>query len=160
MKRLLISACLVLAGLLVIPNVSNAQEIYQYAAKIVHGEYSDIILSHGKYYTAVDIHNPNDTTVRFEKKIAVADTFECTILPLPPGFLDPDCAVEIDARAFQDAMENDPRTAYSDYLIGFLVIESEYELDVMAVYTVTSGKWLCRNTSLEIEHVSPRIIQR
>ena len=105
----------------------------------------------GLYFTAVNVHNPTYTTIRFLLKIAVA-------LPgLKPGpvskFYDaklgPDEALEIDSPDIFKLAE-----AKADFLKGFVVIESEVELDVVAVYTAAGSEGQVE--TLHTERVPPR----
>lgn len=108
----------------------------QYAAKFVCGKSAGEVVAPGVYFTAVNIHNPTYTAVRFRIKIAVA-------LPgLKPGpvskFFDaelgPDEALEIDCPDIFKYAETD-----ANFLKGFVVIETDVELDVVAVYTAAGG---------------------
>ena len=105
---------------------------FQYAAKFVCGKSEGKVVAPGVYFTAVNVHNPTYTTVRFRIKIAVA-------LPgLEPGpvskFFDaklgPDQALEIDCPDIFKYAKTE-----ADFLKGFVVIETDVELDVVAVYT-------------------------
>ena len=105
---------------------------FQYAAKFVCGKSEGKVVAPGVYFTAVNVHNPTYTAVRFRIKIAVA-------LPgLEPGpvskFFDaklgPDQALEIDCPDIFKYAETD-----ANFLKGFVVIETDVELDVVAVYT-------------------------
>ena len=109
---------------------------FQYAAKFVCGKSAGEVVAPGVYFTAVNIHNPTYTAVRFRIKIAVA-------LPgLKPGpvskFFDaelgPDEALEIDCPDIFKYAETD-----ASFLKGFVVIETDVELDVVAVYTAAGG---------------------
>lgn len=109
---------------------------FQYAAKFVCGKSAGEVVAPGVYFTAVNIHNPTYTAVRFRIKIAVA-------LPgLKPGpvskFFDaelgPDEALEIDCPDIFKYAET-----RADFLKGFVVVETDVELDVVAVYTAAGG---------------------
>jgi len=108
------------------------RRIFQYAAKFVCGKSPGKVVASGVYFTAVNVHNPTYTRVRFRVKIAVG-------LPeLKPGpvsqfhdaELGPDEALEIDCPDIFKLARTDAR-----FLKGFVVIESAVELDVVAVYT-------------------------
>jgi len=123
----------------------------QYAAKFVCGKSDGKVVAPGVYFTAVNVHNPTYTPIRFRVKIAVA-------LPgLKPGpvskfheaELGPDESLEIDCPDIFKLVDTK-----ADFLKGFVVIESEVELDVVAVYTA-SGKDGQVET-LHTERVSPR----
>jgi len=103
---------------------------YQYAVTFVCGEADDAVVAPGEYWTAINVHNPTDRPVRFEKKVATALPHE---EPGPvSGFHDaelgPDEALEIDR---EDILEH--ADAEGEFLKGFVVIESGVELDVVAM---------------------------
>ena len=118
---------------------------FQYAVKFICGRSDGQVLSPGEYFTAINIHNPTDSTVVFRYKVAAA-------LPpptSPPVFsnlkLEPDGALEIDCPHILP----DP----GGFRKGFVVIESDVDLDIVAVYTVggRSGQ-----VSIHMERVAPR----
>jgi hypothetical protein len=125
--------------------------IFQYAAKFVCGKSAGKVVAPGVYFTAVNIHNPTYTTIRFRVKIAVAEP------GLKPGpvskfhdaELGPDEALEIDCPDISKLAETK-----TDFLKGFVVIESEVELDVVAVYTAAGKDGQVE--TLHTERVSPR----
>jgi hypothetical protein len=124
---------------------------FQYAAKVVCGTTTGGALAPGVYFTAINVHNPEDKAIRFEAKVAVAS----------PGFkpgpvskwheakLGADEALEIDC---PDIMKL--ARIKGKFLKGFLVIESESELDVVAVYTAAGAEGQVE--SLHTERVPPR----
>jgi photosystem II stability/assembly factor-like uncharacterized protein len=89
----------------------------------------------GRYFTAVNIHNPSERPVPARFKVAVA-------LPGKPGpisrfvnfRLGPDEAISIDCTQLLDRLG-----VTSGFTDGFIVIESEAELDVVAVYTAAGA---------------------
>jgi hypothetical protein len=124
--------------------------MFQYAAKFVCGKSAGEVVAPGVYFTAVNVHNPTYTTIRFRVKIAVA-------LPgLKPGpvskFYDaklgPDEALEIDCPDIHKL------AGTNDFLKGFVVIETEVELDVVTVYTAAGREEQVE--TLHTERVSPR----
>lgn len=125
--------------------------LFQYAAKFVCGKSAGTVVAPGLYFTAVNVHNPTYTSIRFVIKIAVA-------LPgLKPGpvsrFYDarlgPDEALEIDSPDIMKLAEG-----RADFLKGFVVIQSEVELDVVAVYTAAGSTGQVE--TLHTERVPPR----
>lgn len=122
----------------------------QYAVKVVCGKSDGKVVAPGVYFTAVNVHNPTYETIKFRVKVAVA-------LPgLQPGpvsqlydaKLGPDEALEIDcADIFRLA-------GTKGFLKGFVVIESDVELDVVAVYTAAGVRG--QVTTLHTERVAPR----
>ena len=110
--------------------------VFQYAAKFVLGKSTGTIMAPGVYFTAINVHNPTYDAIAFRLKIAVA-------LPgLKPGpvsafftaKLGPDEALEIDS---PDILKR--AGANAEFLKGFVVIESEVELDIVAVYTAAGS---------------------
>ncbi len=126
--------------------------VVQYAAKFVCGKSAGAVVAPGVYCTAVNVHNPTYKTIAFRAKIAAA-------LPgLKPGHvskffeakLGPDQALEIDCPDILERAE-----AKADFLKGFVVIESDVERDVVAVYTASGG---AGQIALHTERVPPRRI--
>lgn len=114
---------------------------FQYAAKLVSGipgakvtDPGHDIVAPGRYYTAVNVHNPATCkTVTFRWKVAEAT-------PLAPGkitgfqslTLRPDEAIEIDSPQAARALGY----GLTRFVKGFVVIESPCPLDVVAVYSI------------------------
>ena len=109
---------------------------FQYAVKFVCGKSDGEVVAPGNYFTAINVHNPTYDGIRFRKKVAVALPGE---QPGPvSNFFDaklgPDEALEIDCQdIFKHASSDAP------FLKGFVVIESDVELDVVAVYTAAGA---------------------
>jgi Concanavalin A-like lectin/glucanases superfamily len=104
---------------------------FQYAAKVVCGKSAGDVVARGVYFTAINVHNPNRTTVPLRWKVAVARP-GAKAGPVSTFFearLGPDEALEIDC---PDIMK---RARARGFLKGFVVIESGLELDIVAVYT-------------------------
>jgi Concanavalin A-like lectin/glucanases superfamily len=110
--------------------------IFQYAAKFVCGKSPGRIVAPGVYYTAVNVHNPLYTAIRLRVKVAVAlpGLKPGHVSPFRDAKLGPDEALEIDCPDIQTLAETK-----EEFIKGFVVIESNVELDVVAVYTA-SGK--------------------
>lgn len=98
----------------------------------------------GSYQTAVNIHNPNNDTVRFRMKLALRGEISEFI----GDGLKPDEAGHVDCSDI-------PK--FGLHLIhgfeGFLVIESTQSLDVVAVYTA-GGQEV---NSIDVEYIRERI---
>jgi hypothetical protein len=119
------------------------QTMFQYAAKLICGKSDGKILAPGVYFTAVNVHNPTYTTIGLRAKVAVA-------LPgLKPGpvseFYDarlgPDEALEIDCPdIFNPEIFKFREPRRRGFIKGFVVIESNIELDVVAVYTALGSE--------------------
>lgn len=124
---------------------------FQYAAKFMCGKPESPVVAPGTYYTAINVHNPGERAVGFRKKFAVALPGE---RPGPVSrFFDaklgPDEAFEIDC---PDILKH--TRARTGFLKGFAVIESNTELDIVAVYTAAGATRQVE--TLEIERVPVR----
>jgi hypothetical protein len=110
--------------------------IYQYVVKFVCGKSPGEVVARGRYFTAINVHNPSGKPIRFRKKFAVALPEERPG-PVSEFFfarLGPDQALEIDNG---DIFKHLGTSA--SFIKGFAVLESLTELDVVAVYT-TAGE--------------------
>jgi hypothetical protein len=124
---------------------------FQYAAKFVCGKGDGRVVAPGVYFTAINVHNPADEAAVFRKKVAVALPGE---KPGPVSrFFDarlgPDEAFEIDC---PDILRH--AATRGDFLKGFVVIETDVELDVVAVYTAAGASRQIE--TLELERVPAR----
>jgi hypothetical protein len=132
MKKLILVALLLAA----FPLCSWCQQVgrFEYAVKFVCGKTDGAVVAPGNYYTAINVHNPNEKGFEFKKKIAIALPSEKAgrVTNFFDAKLGPDQAFEIDC---PDILKH---ADAKGFLKGFVVIESELELDVVAVYT-TSG---------------------
>ena len=134
------------------PARAQQQFVFEYAVKVVCGKQdpSSDILAGGRYFTAVNIHNPRRTTAVLRRKVAIAGPGEPGRVS---GFVEMrlrnDEALEIDCRLVH-------RQADAEWVKGFLVIQSSQELDVVAVYTTSSGDYA---TSFHTERVPVRRMQ-
>jgi hypothetical protein len=108
----------------------------QYAAKVVCGVSAGDVVAHGAYFTAVNVHNPNRTTVRLRWKVAVGrpGAKPGPISAFLEARLRPDEALEIDNA---DILK---RVKGARFVKGFVVIECGLELDVVGVYTAAAEK--------------------
>lgn len=127
---------------------------FQYAAKFVCGKPDGGELAPGVYFTAINVHNPTERGVRFRKKIAVAGRRE---KPGPVSrFFDaklgPDEALEIDCPDIRRHAQ-----VHEEFLKGFVVLESQTELDVVAVYTAAGDDGQVE--TLHVERVPARRAQ-
>ena len=109
-------------------------EVFQYAAKIICGRSNGEIVAEGQYFTAVNMHNPTYREVSFRVKTAIAlpglKSAPDTVSAFRDGGLGPDEALELDCRQIFDLAGTE-----REFLKGFVVIESQSELDVVTVYT-------------------------
>jgi hypothetical protein len=127
---------------------------FQYAAKFLCGKPGGGELAPGLYFTAINVHNPAEHAVRFRKKIAVAGPRERPG-PVSKFFdaqLGPDEALEIDCPDIRKHAGT-----HEEFLKGFVVLESDSELDVVAVYTAAGDEREVE--TLQIERVPPRRTQ-
>ena len=122
----------------------------QYAVKFICGRSNGTVVAPGVYFTAINVHNPSDKEVKFLKKVAVAlpDEKAGPVTPLTSFVLGPDGAVEIDCKEIF-AIAKQER-----FLKGFVVLESEQELDVVGVYTAAGATRQIE--TMEIERVPVR----
>jgi hypothetical protein len=102
----------------------------------------------GAYQTAVNVHNPNDQTVRWRRKIT------------QPGlgiskFIEDQLKPDESARVDCDQIQRD-FGPFIHGVEGFLVIESTLSLDVTAVYT--AGKNGGEVESIAVEQIRERKI--
>jgi hypothetical protein len=94
--------------------------IFQYAVKVVLGKSEGEVVAPGEYWTAINVHNPTYTTVKFRKKVAIGLPSEQPgrVTPFFEAKLGPDEALEIDRRDIFRHADSDR------FLKGFVVIES------------------------------------
>ena len=156
MKKIVLIVMLFSIASLLVPNFSVAQRssAYQYAVKCVCGKPYKEVLAAGRYFTAINVHNPTADTVVFKRKLAstrpggdpgLVSKFDKSVLM-------PDQALEIDcAEVFEQARRARIST---DFFKGFVVIESDVELDVVAVYTAAGATGQVE--TMHVEPVSPR----
>jgi hypothetical protein len=114
--------------------LSQNTPAYQYAVKFVCGKSEGRVLSPGTYFTAINVHNPTYRTIRLRKKFAVGLPSEESG-PVTAFFnakLGPDGALEVDTEdILRHIGSNEP------FAKGFAIVESDVELDIVAVYTAS-----------------------
>lgn len=122
----------------------------QYAVKVVCGKSKGVVVAPGEYFTAINVHNPNERAIDFKWKFAAAQPGERRgpVSKFSNVRLGPDEAFEIDCPDIFHKMETK-----EGFLKGFAVIESALELDVVAVYTAAGATG--RVETMEIERVKP-----
>ena len=136
---------------------AEVQKTFQYAAKFICGKATgDEGVAPGRYYTAINVHNPWEKKIAFKKKFAIA-------LPLQKSgrftrffdvVLGDDQALEIDCL---DIFKRTADISNVDFRKGFAIIESAVEIDVVSVYT--AANFVTEEiVTQDIERVSPRII--
>lgn len=156
MRKLFVAGLFLLLIIAAFPATAIAQqpENFQYVVKVICGRSYGDVLERGTNTTAVNVHNPIDTTVTFRKKLAIASPREAgPIVQLETSILEADEALEIDCQELHSMTRE--QTGRGHRLIkGFVVIDSNFELDVVAVYTA-SGWWRAVK-SVDVEYVEPR----
>src|SRR5262249_33896905 len=119
---------------------------FQYAAKFLCGKPDGGELAPGLYFTAINVHNPSERAVRFRKKIAVAGRRE-RAGPVSRFFdakLGPDETLEIDGPDNRRHAQG-----HEELLKAVVVLESQTELDVVAVYTAAGDHGQVETLHLE-----------
>ena len=153
MTKVVPIGALMVAALLLIPTGTFGQqpEGFQYAVKFICGQGDGKIVAPGQYFTAINVHNPTDQTINFRKKFAIALPGERPgpVSQTLDAQLRQDQALEIDC---PDIVQYSPIRA--DFIKGFVVIKSQIELDVVAVYTASGAT--DRVETLHLERVAPR----
>ena len=145
-------------------NTRSCETEFQYAVKVVCGVITTeqeragpIPVAPGRYWTAINIHNPDKCREAcFRWKVAIA-------LPGKPGAisayqsltLGPDAALEIDCDQMGKAFPPTPRPP--SFGKGYAVIETDIELDVVAVYTAAQSA-TAPITSFSMERLQPRCV--
>jgi Concanavalin A-like lectin/glucanases superfamily/CARDB len=126
-------------------------KMFQYAVKFVCGKSSGGVVAPGDYFTAINVHNPNEKGIGFKKKFAIALPGERAgrVSRFFDAKLGPDEAFEIDCPDILRRTETK-----EGFLKGFVVIETAMELDVVGVYTAAGATG--RVETMELERVSPR----
>lgn len=134
---------------------------YEYAVKLVCGYQKDpesLKLVRGQYATAINIHNPNDSSIEFFKKLALTDPpggqRPGKILEIGTDKLGPDQALETDCVDIQRRLF--PQGFPAPFIKGFVVLQSKTPLDVTAVYTAANLS--TRDViSIDVEQVRERL---
>lgn len=137
---------------------------FQYAVKIVCGTMTlgqpPVVtpVAPGRYWTAINIHNPTKCEeAHFRWKVVVNKP-----IGGDPGViseyqrtqtLGPDSGIEIDSSNIMQALSPSAPT----FVKGYVVVESDIELDVVAVYSGTQGANAPLN-SFHTERVSSRCV--
>lgn len=125
--------------------------IFQYAVKVVLGKSEGQVVAPGDYWTAVNVHNPHNRTIILRKKIAIALPHEKGG-PITRWFeasLKPDQALEIDRDDIFRHADGVGTPDIQRFLKGFVVIQSYYPLDVVAVYTAADQQGILRSIHTE-----------
>ena len=149
MHRLALAVLVPLA--LAFPRVASAQDtiVVQYAAKLLCGVSNRAGVAPGRYFTAVNVHNPARDSVLFRYKFALTrpNVQPGPITPWTGAKLLSDQALEIECT---DSLIRLGR----GFAKGFVVVETQRELDVVGVYTAVSTT--TRVQTMAIDRVPPR----
>jgi photosystem II stability/assembly factor-like uncharacterized protein len=96
-----------------------------------HGRGQDQMAS-GRYYTVINVHNPTErpAAIRVKFAVALADGKPGPISRYLDVQLGPDQVISINCAQIHRWLETN-----EEFLDGFAVLESDVELDVVAVYT-------------------------
>ncbi len=154
---------------LTLTSAATAQQplpIVEYAVKFVCGRPPVTAVppvAPGRYFTAINVHNPADRSVAFRKKFAVALPLERAgeISRFFDAELGPDEAFEIDCEDVYRAFPPTPGVPATQlrprFLKGFAVIQladTVAELDVVAVYTAAGSTGQVE--TMDVERVPAR----
>ncbi|HZV67419.1 MAG TPA: hypothetical protein VFG03_21240 [Telluria sp.] len=136
---------------------------FQYAVKLVHGVVAanangaPTPVAPGRYWTAINLHNPDKCRdAHFRWKVVIAPPSGLSAgVPVyqRPQALGPDLVLEIDGQQVSASFP----PPVPPFLKGYVVIESDIELDVVAVYSGTQGG-TTRLSNFHTERVHPRCV--
>ena len=137
---------------------AQAPQGIQYAVKFVCGRSIPNAqvtppVAPGFYFTAINVHNPNPGPIEFRKKFAQAlpNQKAGRVSRLFPAALKEDEAFEIDCPEISRGLDVRPGT----FVKGFVVFQTEREIDVVAVYT-TAASATANVISITTERVPKR----
>ena len=145
-----------------LPNLRH--RVLQYAAKFLCGETERWDhrkigrewgqVAQGRYYTAINLHNPTDkaAAVHFKFAVALPDGKPGPVSQFRDIAIGPDQAISIDCAQIYELLRAKP-----EFIDGFAVIESDVELDVVAVYS--AGGEHGKMETLHTERVPARLLQ-
>ena len=149
-------AGLVMLGAWILAPGGASAQTYEYAVKVLCGVPDSVQLAQGRYFTAINVHNPQRDGIELQFKVALTGPLlsEGPVSSFQAERLRADRALEIDCPQVRRRFLPPP-----PMLSGFVVIQSAVELDVVAVYTV--GATGTRNAiTMDVERVMPRRIQQ
>lgn len=140
----------VVAGTMLVATGGHAQEGVTYDVKVVCGKGDGRVVAPGQYWTAINVLNPGEETVRVEAQVATAlPAFEMGPLSQPEGAeLRPNRAFEIDCPTLMEIARAE------DFLKGFAVVRGSGPLTIVAVYTQADPDG--RAVSIHTERVPSR----
>ena len=137
------------------PEKPPVRRRWSYAVKVVCGKAGGEILSHGHYYTAVNIHNPSGEKVTLRKTISTALPGERAgrVVDAGRATLGPYESFEIDCPDLQVYLKQQGCC----FVKGFLILESLSPLEVVAVYSASGADG--HVVSIHTERVPARITE-
>jgi hypothetical protein len=137
---------------------------FEYAAKIICGlqkDPRDMKLTRGFYATTINIHNPNEQTVTFIKKLALSYPPDGQrpgpVQVIGRDVLRPDEALKADCTDIQRRFF--PNGFPNQYIEGFVVIQSPLSLDVTGVYTsanIGADGAVINQSGIDVEQIRER----
>jgi hypothetical protein len=158
-KKIAMAATAAAALAAPLPAAAQSTPQFEYAVKIVCGVISEDVapLRDGAYFTAVNIHNPGPLSVLFRRKVAVALRVKAgKVTTLKTTGLKPDEAMYVDCSAIvAQLQENQVPNSSLGFVDGFLVIQSQREIDVVAVYTAAPN-----DTGQVVTYHTERVLPR
>jgi hypothetical protein len=137
---------------------------YQYAAQFTCGvnEESGDRVVRARYATAINIHNPHPTEVILRKHLALTFPPELqaagAVSAVVMENLDRRSALQVDCGEILDGGFEFTEPPVTDYVQGFVVIESRQPLDVSATYTATGDDE--EQPSVDAEAIAERTMTR
>ena len=163
MKRFALIKLLLVAVLIIAAMPQQAQAQFQYIVKFVCGKSDGTILAPGEYRTAINVINPTNGKAYLYKHFSIALPLE-KIGPVTPDSiimtLGRHESMEIDCKDIRIVTAKIVEEAKipTKLLKGFVLIWSNVELEVVAVYTatITSGTSRTSTLDIDVERVPPR----
>jgi hypothetical protein len=143
MRRLL-PAVLSCVALVSLATAAHSQEANVYAAKYVCGdptgpEVTAGVVAPGRYFTSINVLNPNAQAIEFQKKFDIAlpnENPDGKVSSAVTANLKPDSAFEIECADILAHLEMKLPT----FAKGFVMLRSAQPLDVVAVYSVAASQ--------------------
>ncbi len=133
----------------------DSGKIYRYSVKFVCGCSKGNVVAAGKYFTAINVRNTSNEPIVFKKRFSVALPGEKpgNVTEQSSNKLGPYEALEIDC---EDIARHN-RVSECCFLKGFAVLESQIELDVVAVYTAAKSDGEVE--TIDVEEIQPRMVK-
>jgi|HubBroStandDraft_6_1064221.scaffolds.fasta_scaffold810038_2 hypothetical protein len=134
-------SCVALASLTT--EAHSQQPPNLYAAKYVCGDPTGPVVTAGvvapgRYFTSINVHNPNAQAIEFQKKFDIAlpnENPDGKISAVVNASLKPDAAFEIECADILGHLDMKLPT----FAKGFVMLRSAQPLDVVAVYTAAAS---------------------